>query len=122
MAELNVKLDNNIVETYIRKAIAEALSKDPSELVKIVVDEAMNAKSNSYSRKSLFQESVENMIRNTAKEYFKEWLNQHKILIKDAIDKRLSKEKSDFVESIANQIINGLSKSFYVTANLRIDD
>jgi hypothetical protein len=119
---LEFKIDDkeikHLVDVEIGNSIAKALGDDPGALIKSFVKIAMTQKSSSYDRKTLFQEAVERMIRTKAREVFSEWLKEKEGLIKSAIEARLNKEGGEFIESLADQIVSGLSKSFYVSCNL----
>jgi len=122
MPEFNVKLEEDMVKTYIEKAIAEALGKNPEVLVQAVVKEAMSAKRNSYDHKTIFQSAVEGMIREAAKEQFKLWLETQKDKIKKALQDRLTKEGEGFIAKVVDSIVTGLAESFYVSVYLKIED
>jgi hypothetical protein len=110
------------VETTVRVQIAEALSANPEALVRAVVDEAMSEKQNSYSRQTKFHYAVSEMIRQAAKEEFKVWLDEHKALIRKAIQKRMKEEGSAFINTVADKIVEGVGSSFYVNARLKVED
>jgi hypothetical protein len=122
---IELKLDPKdvcrIIDSHVRKAIMEALGKDPESLIKAVVDSAMSAKSSSFSNKTLFIEASEQMIRDAAREVFKEWLSDKKVLIQNAISKRLKEENSAFIETIADKMVAGLASSFYVSCTLKCE-
>jgi len=122
MPEFNVKLEEDLVKTYIEKAIAEALGKNPEALVQAVVREAMSAKRNTYDRKTIFQSAIEEMIRQAAKEQFKLWLDTQKDKIKKALQERLAKEGDGFIAKVTDSIVTGLAESFYVSVHLKIED
>jgi len=111
-----------IIDLQIQKTIMEALGKDPDALIKTVVKQAMETKSTNYPYKSLFAESVDSIIREAAIIAFKAWLDTKKDTIKNAIIMRLRKEESKFFEDVADQLVNGLSKSFYVSVNLKVEN
>ena len=109
------------VETTVRVQIAEALSRDPAALIRAVVDEAMSEKKG-YSRETVFQAAVNKMIREAAQEEFKLWLDEKRPLIRKAIQARMKKEGGGFIEDVADRIVDGMSKSFYATIRLKVED
>ncbi len=123
---MEVKIDpkevTKIIDTEVRLAIAKALGEQPENLIKAVVDTAMSAKANSYDRKTVFQDSVDTMIREEAREVFKEWLSEKRSLIREAIGQRLKAEKDSFIDSIADQLMEGLAKSFYVSVHMKVEE
>ena len=111
---MEVKLSDEMVEkvvaTEIQKRIAESLTKDPQKLIEKVVTAALTKPSDN------------KMIQVAAKEAFAEWLDKHKRLIRAALLNQLSQQPKDFVETIVDGIIEGMSKSFYVSFNYGRDD
>jgi hypothetical protein len=119
IAEKEIK---SLVDVEIGNAIAKALGESPDTLIKSVVNVAMSQKKSSYDNKTIFQAAVETMIEDKAREVFKAWLKKKEGLIKKALEARLRKEGSEFIESIADQVVSGLSKSFYVRCSLKVED
>jgi hypothetical protein len=119
IAEKEIK---SLVDVEIGNAIAKALGESPDTLIKSVVNVAMSQKKSSYDNKTIFQAAVETMIEDKAREVFKAWLKKKEGLIKKALEARLRKEGSEFIESIADQVVSGLSKSFYVMCSLKVED
>jgi hypothetical protein len=107
IAEKEIK---SLVDVEIGNAIAKALGESPDTLIKSVVNVAMSQKKSSYDNKTIFQAAVETMIEDKAREVFKAWLKKKEGLIKKALEARLRKEGSEFIESIADQVVSGLSK------------
>ena len=123
---MEIKLDQKelkpIIDAEMQKIIMEALGKEPEKLIAEVVRQAMTTKSGNFPYNSLYRESVEKLIRETAIETFKVWLEGKKDVIRTAIVKRLKNEESQFFETVADQLVNGLAKSFFVTVNLKVED
>ena len=119
---MSVEVPQEMVRAHIQKAVAEALGADPSALVQTVVDVAMRAKERSYGSETIFGEAVNKMIRDAAKGVFAEWLETQKDTIRQALLKRLATQGSAFVEQVADQLIKGLSESFYVSVHLKIEE
>lgn len=111
-----------LIDAHIQAALTEALSRDPEQLIEKVVTQALSQKKDSYSKQTLFGESVNKMIREAAREALKEWLEANKSLIKKAIDKRLKQSPQKFINSISDKIVEGLGKSFHISATLKVDE
>ena len=122
MNEIKVPVDVELIITaHVQKIIAEALGKDPTVLIQTVVEAALKQRSGTYGDRTVFGEAVTKMIQETAKFSFKSWLEGNKVLIEQAIEKRLSTEKTVFVQTVANKIVEGLASSFYVSVGMKVD-
>ena len=115
------KLVEQTLQETIRAQIAGALSRDPKALVEAVVTSAMSEKKG-YGKETVFQESVNAMIRDEAKKEFKKWLDEHRPLIREAIQKRMVTEGLGFVEMVADRLVEALGTNFYVSVRLVVDD
>ncbi|HET6495373.1 MAG TPA: hypothetical protein VFH61_08425 [Thermoleophilia bacterium] len=110
------------VETHIQAAIANALSGDPSKLVEAVVRSALEVKKDTYSRQTVFQAMVNDMIRSAAQEEFKRWIDEHKAVIRSAVAKRLDAAGGTFLEAVADKLVSGLAESFSVSCYLKVEE
>lgn len=122
---MEIKLDDKdvkkAVDTQLRVSMMEALGKNPDALIKSIVNEALSVKKNSYDNKTVFQTSIDECIRDAGKEVFKAWVETKKQVIKDAIVARLNKEEGQFIETIADKLVNGMADSFYVSVYLKTE-
>lgn len=122
--EINVSKKDiqQILDVQVKAAIMKGLGKNKDVVIAEIVNKALSQKKNNYDRTTIFEDAIDEMIRKAAKETLMIWLESKKEIIKQAIVKRLNKEESDFLESIADQIVNGLAKSFYVTCRLKVGE
>lgn len=118
--EAKIEVPQGMITKLIEAEVVKSLG-DKEVLVEAVVKSAMEVKKNSYDKETLFSKQVNEMIRQAASDIFKEWLSDKKGLIQQALLKRLDKEESIFIEKVADQIINSLSKSFFVSCHLKIE-
>lgn len=122
MMEANVKMDvTELVRETIAVEVAKALSRDPKALVEAIVKTALEKRDGNWG-KTVFQEAVDKMIRAAALSAMEEWIGANKAIIKEAVTKRLKREPETFANEIAEQVIIGLAKNFYVTANLKVGE
>ena len=121
-SELTVKLDPSMVTAYIQTAMVTALGKDPEALVRAVVDAAMTVKRNYGEHKTVFQEAMDMMIREVARDAFKEWLEGKKTIIRQAIENRLKEGGDKFVADVSEKLVAALSENFYVHVSLKVED
>ena len=66
--KLSVEIREDLISDSIRASIVQAIP-DKEKFVARIVDNAMKEKSAGYPSQSLFQQAVEEMIREVAKEY-----------------------------------------------------
>ena len=121
-AQVSVDIPKEIIDAQVRAAIAKALSADPEKLVKAVIDSAMDVRSRPYDKTSIFQDGINNVIRQAATEVFKEFVESIRDKIRDRLIEKLKAQPDEFAEKITDSVILGLSKSFHVSANMVVDD
>jgi len=119
--QVSVPFPQEIIDTQVRLAVAEALGKDPRALIEAVVKVAVGAKVNSYDRETIFQRAVGEMIQGVAKEVFGEWIAENREAVKAAVVKQM-RLKSGLAESIAQRVAEGFAKSLYVSVSLTISE
>lgn len=121
MPDIQIKMPEIEIKDIILTEVAEKL-KGAKGLVEAVVRSALTQKERSYDSSTIFEREVKDMIRDVATETFKKWIDENKEIIRKAIETRLGIEKKTFIEKVADQIVNGLAKSFYVSVNLKVEE
>ena len=107
-----MSVPKDVIDAQVRAAVATALNKDPEALVRAVVEAAMAAKKNSYDRETIWQEQVNEMIREVAREQFKEWLVEQKPAVSKMIREKLGKSSKDLIDKIAAKMVDGFSNVY----------
>ena len=105
-AEVKIQISQDIIKAHVQAAVASVLAKDPEALVKAVVDAAMNEKTNSYDRTTIWEKKVNELIRKVADGVFEAWLNEQKPAIEKAVRTQLSKKSTcqDIAASIVQKM------------------
>ena len=110
MSEIKIDVPGQLIEDTIRAEMIRTMaSQNKEKLIEAVVAKAMSTKSDNYSSTPThFQQAVNEMIRNEAKELFKEWIEENRKAIRDALLKYLNANKqkrlTELVEKLANNI------------------
>lgn len=110
--KLLMTVPRDIIDAQVKAAIAIALNKDPAVLVRAVVDAAMGAKKNSYDRETIWQEQVNEMIREVAREQFKEWLVEQRPAVSKMIREKLGKSSKELVDKVAAKMVDGFQNVY----------
>lgn len=115
------EITRDIVNAQIKAAVVSALAKDPEKLVSAVVTAAMQEKERgSYSSDApIWDKMVNEMIRESAKDAFKEWLAENAEMIKREVRKRLVREKTQFINKIIDSLTNAAKSDFYFQVNVK---
>ncbi len=107
--ELKVQIPNEIITSIVKAQVVAALGKS-DELVRAVIESALNQKRDSYSKETLFEAAVVKMIQEEAQEVFKAWLSENKEKIGAEFKRQLGIQKgkviSGLVESFVKQLTN----------------
>lgn len=112
-AQVVVNVSKDIIDAHVKAAVAQTLSKDPSALIKAVVDAAMKQRApNSYSSDPpIWDQQVNAMIREVAKQTFDEWLNEMKPVIAKEVRARLAgKNGKQTIDDIVNKLSTALQR------------
>lgn len=102
-----------IIDAQVKAAVVTALNRDPTGLVRAVVDAAMREKdSRGYSSDpTIWDKEVNAMIREVAKATFNEWLNEMKPVIAKEVRSRLTQKNGRAtVDDIVNKLTGALGK------------
>jgi hypothetical protein len=110
--KLLMTVPRDIIDAQVKAAIAIALNKDPAVLVRAVVDAAMSAKKNSYDRETIWQEQVNEMIREVAREQFKEWLVEQRPCVSKMIRDKLGKSSKELIDKVAAKMVDGFQNVY----------
>ena len=112
---LNVSKD--IIDAHVRAAVASVLGRDPEVLIRAVVDQAMKQKTNGYGNTTVWEETVNTMIRDVASETFKTWFEEQRPNIERAVRARLDgKDRKDLIAKVSERLVGCLG-----TFRVRID-
>lgn len=115
------EITRDLVNAQIKAAVVAALARDPEKLVAAVVDAAMKEKSrNGYvSDPPIWDSMVNEMIRDAAKDAFKQWLDENSAMIARKVRERLAKEKTKFIERIVQNLVDSAKTGFYFSVHLK---
>ncbi len=125
---MELKIDNasieKLVEGHIKIAAAEVLAKQSPVLIQRLVEQALAVKRpNAYSSdKSIFEETVQAMIRDEATAAVKEWLDEQRPVIKKLVLEAIKRKDNGLAQKIAEQLVTGLSKSLSVSTYITSKD
>lgn len=119
-AQVVVNVSKDIIDAHVKAAIAAALSKDPGELVRAVVDMAMRKPSErNYGRTTVWEDRVTDMIHEVAKGVFDQWLEELKPTIAKEVRQRLAgKNGRATIDGIVEQLTSSLER-FQVSVYLK---
>ena len=112
---LNPQTVKDAVDSEVHAAIASVLGKDSDKLVAAVVKQAMSKNSGGYNSKSIFATAVEEMIRAEAQAAVKEWVDQKRPQIREALLAAMT-SKEGLVDQLADGMVAGLASNFYFSA------
>jgi hypothetical protein len=119
---MELKIDNasieKLVEGQIKVAAAEALAKHSPVLIQRLVEHALAAKQNGYDRTTIFEATVQSMIRAEATEAVKEWIDEQRPLIRKLVYEAIKRKDGGLAQKIAEQLVAGLSRNLEIDAYL----
>ncbi|HXF73045.1 MAG TPA: hypothetical protein VNO79_10605 [Actinomycetota bacterium] len=115
------KAAEEIVETRIRLAVAEALAKDPRALIERMVDAALAQRDDRWSNQTILQTTIKQMVVEEVKAAFAEWVDEHRQAIRQAVAKRLRATKEGVIDRMADRIMEGLESDFQVSFRIVLE-
>lgn len=115
-ASVTLNVSKEIIDAHVRAAVAQVLAKDPTQLVRAVIDAALTEKDrNSYSGRTIWEDSVSKMIREVATATCREWLEEQRPVIAKAVRDRLGKDKQKVVDAVSTKFTDTLLCNFSVS-------
>lgn len=106
--EMKVELPQEIITSIVRAQIVQALGKS-EQLIEGVVKAALEQKKDSYSRTTVFEDQVTEMIRKEAVDAFGEWLTENREKVRAALRKELTAKKGKLVTDLVDAFTTRLS-------------
>lgn len=123
---MDLKIDEKSLEALIKgqiqAAAADVLSKQSPELIRRLVDHALAAKQNSYDRQTIFEATVQEMIRQEALAAVKTWLDEQRATIRKSVYEAIKRKDGGLAQKIAEQLVVGLSRNLEINAYLSSKD
>ena len=121
---VEIKVDNasveKLIEGQIKLAAAEVLSKHSPELIKRLVNKALEQRRhNAYSGDpTIFEETVRKMIRTEALEATKVWIDEQRPIIRKMVYDAIRRKDNGLAQKIAEALVAGLAGDLNIKAYL----
>jgi hypothetical protein len=111
----SVEIDgiNELVESNVQVALAEALTKNSDRVIKEIVRAAL-CTTETYSRETVLTKALKTAIQEKAKEEVAKWVEKNQSKIAQEVEARINKQLSP--EMMADTIVKQLAK---ITVNYR---
>uniref|UniRef100_A0A6M3LYY9 Uncharacterized protein n=1 Tax=viral metagenome TaxID=1070528 RepID=A0A6M3LYY9_9ZZZZ len=117
MSEVRIEIPQGLITDTIRAEIVRQIGSS-TEMVEAVIKNAMEATTDRYSKETVFQKAVQDMIIKEARGIFEEWLETHRAAIRDAFLKYLNTNKQKRLAEFAEHLAAGIGA---YAVNVRID-
>jgi hypothetical protein len=118
-AQVVVNVSKEIIDAHVKAAVVSALGRDPSTLIKAVVDAAMREPDrNGYGRGTIWDTEVNKMIREVALQTFNEWLNEMKPTIAKEVRARLAGKNGTATINDIVEKLTGALRTFRVDVRI----
>jgi len=111
MAEASIKVPDELIQDIVRGDIAKQLAAR-SDLMETVIRTILEHKSTDYPNrnKTYFQVAFEDMVKETAKSVFGEWLEENRDQVRKTLVRHLTKNRSRALEAIAASMAKRLTE------------
>jgi hypothetical protein len=107
-SKVEIKIPEQLIDDLVRAEMVSHLSNAP-QIVEKVVKAAMEAKTNSYDRETVFHKMVSKMIREEACDVFKAWVDENRPLIKEAMLRHLNNNRQRRLRQLVEAMAKGMS-------------
>lgn len=121
VAGLAIQIPEDMIKDVILAKVAEALPHAEIWVAQIV-KHAMSQKNNSYNKQTIFEETINQQIREMANLVFKEWLLERKEEIKKQLVAELSKRNSKRLKDVASLLVDSMTTISVHGIKLGVDD
>lgn len=109
-SSLNIKLPQELIENTIRVEMVKQLGNH-QELMEGIVKAALSAKENNYSHEpTIFLKKVQEMIRTEAQNAFRDWVEENRPAIRQALLEALNRDRKQRIAEIVDTIVNSLGR------------
>lgn len=109
---LPAEITRDIVTAQIRAAVVASLASDPEKLVRAVVDAAMAQKVDNWRDRTIWDDQINQAIREAAQGALQEWITDNMTMIRKAVRTRLDKEKRGILEKLVDSIADAAKSSW----------
>jgi len=109
-SEVKIHIPQELIADTVRTEIVRQIGSN-TEMVEAVIKTAMGAPSGQYSRKTVFQKAVEDMIVGEATKVFHDWLKENRDGIKLALVKYLNSSKQKRLTMLAENLSDSIAAS-----------
>ncbi len=123
MSEVKIDIPAQLIENTIMAELVKNVSgENKDRLMKAVVEKAMTGKKDNYSStRTFFQESVEDMIRDEAKKIFREWIDQNRKTLADALMAYLNEKKQVRLKEFCENMVNSINR-YGINVSINLSD
>lgn len=119
MADIQINCDvKAIVEQQIQLAVAEALSKNQSVFIESVVRAALTQKKDTYSNRTLLQDTLDAMIRKAATAALEQWVQEKLPEIQREVLRNI-RMKDGLAKQLAEQLVEAVAKNMHVSIAIK---
>lgn len=114
-----MNVPKEVLDQHIKLAVAQVLSRDPERFITACVDVVLQAKDqNNYNRKTVLDTVLEKLIIETAQKSAQEWINEQGPKIREAVRKRLDKDKGALIQKLVDGLGDQLQKNVHVSVSI----
>lgn len=118
---MKLEIPQEIIRSVVQAQVVAALGKS-EDLIRAVVQQAMEQKKDSYSRTTVFEDSCAVAIREVSVEAFKEWLAENKEKVRAEMRRQLTAQKSKIITDLVDGYTKNLATIYpSVTLNFEKD-
>ena len=121
VAGLAIQIPEKMITDVIRAEVIKAVP-EPQKWVEAIVDRALKEKKNTYDSATIFEKTISEMIRKECGAVFAEWLEEHRLKIRDSLVTALSKGKAKRIKEIAEHIATGMKRVYVNSVILNVQD
>ncbi len=122
-SEMKIEIPTQLIEDTIRAEMVRQIGgENKDKLIEAVVKTAMTQKKDTYnSTPTYFQQAINEMIRDTAKEIFGEWVESNRAAIAKALTVYLNANKQKRLTEFAENLAGNISR-YGITVNLNLKE
>lgn len=124
--QIVMQVPQEVIRAQVQSAVAQALAKNPGELIRACVETAMRQPAvDRYGQRindvTVWEQTVNNMIRDLATEEFKAWLAEQAPAIRKAVRAKLEQRRGSYFDKCVDALTEAMSKNFNVSIYVKGD-
>ena len=106
-SQVQIHIPQQLIDDMVRAEIVRALGNHEA-FCKAMVQRALDARKNTYDKTTILEDTFGEMVREEAKKIFREWVEEHRELLKKHFVQALTDKKNERLRQMADSLLGSI--------------